>query len=67
VHIWETVDRGCTKLQKYPCAVAKFAWRDGGNGIGFSQDSGLSSYDPVMPTNGRWSPNNSTHCGHYVR
>jgi len=35
VHIWETVDTGCTKLQKSP-AVAKFAWRDGGNGIVFS-------------------------------
>jgi hypothetical protein len=42
------VDTGCTKLQKSPYAVgAKFAWRDGGNGIGFSQDSGLLSYDPV--------------------
>jgi hypothetical protein len=43
------VDTGRTKLQKIRYAVgAKFAFRDGGNGIGFSQDSGLLSYDPTQ-------------------
>jgi len=27
----------------------------------------MISFNCVMPTNDRYSPNYSTHCGHYVR